>query len=112
MSDNNLIALQVDEYTAFLFSFWNSMRLLIQYNDHKHTHSLHLTPALWQKEAIADSSKAQRMRQCQTFSSLSKMGFSPRGPGFSLWLIDLQMHFQNGFKSIMNFRCKGPPSNS
>lgn len=96
MSDNNLIALQVDEYAAFLFSFWNSTRLLIQYNDHKHTHSFHLTPALWQKEAIADFSKAQRTRQCQTFSSLSKMGFSPRGPGFSPWLIDLQTYFKMG----------------
>ena len=82
MSDNNLIALQVDEYAAFLFSFWNSTRLLRQYNDHKHTHSLHLTPALWQKEAIADFSKAQRTRQCQTFSSLSKMGFYQEAQAF------------------------------
>lgn len=43
----NLIALQVEEYETFLFSFWNSTNSLIQHDDHKHTQSLRLTPASW-----------------------------------------------------------------
>lgn len=47
MSDDNLIALQVETMPHACSHSATQRDSLIQHNDHEHTQSLRLTPALW-----------------------------------------------------------------